>query len=154
MQGVGFIERRDRVTAFLGRVGIKLPIDRFPYQLSGGQQQLVCIARSLITAPEVLLMDEPFAALDFRARLNIHNCIQEIFAAHSQTVLLVSHEIDEAILLADRVVVLSNRPAHILNDIQVPLGRPREKEVVLSEEFVRVKRAVFEVFPLNMESER
>jgi NitT/TauT family transport system ATP-binding protein len=151
MQGIDRQARSERVAAFLRTVSVELPLDRYPYQLSGGQQQLVSIARSLIMAPEILLMDEPFAALDFRARLNMHNRIQDVFASQGQTVLLVSHEVDEAILLSDRVLVLSNRPARVLADIPVPLARPRTREIVLTDEFVRIKRAVFDVFPMNAE---
>jgi NitT/TauT family transport system ATP-binding protein len=148
LKGVGREERAEKVSSFLQELHVELPLDRYPYQLSGGQQQTVSILRALFAAPDVLLLDEPFASLDYRARLNMHQRIQEIFHQTQQTVLLVSHEIDEAILLSDRVLVISHRPAKVLAEIGVGFPKPRPRELVLTDAFLRIKREIFARFPL------
>lgn len=150
LKGMTKRERRAKVIDFLKQLKVKLPYDRYPYELSGGQQQTVSILRSLIQAPRVLLLDEPFGSLDYRARLNMHERIQSIFAQTKQTAILVSHEIDEAILLSDRVLVMSNRPARMVADVPVKLPKPRRRNDVLSEDFLEIKRTVFGRFPLDV----
>jgi NitT/TauT family transport system ATP-binding protein len=147
LQGMNRMVRRERVKECLQDLRVSLPLDRYPYQLSGGQQQLVSILRSLIHSPDVLLLDEPFGSLDYRARLSMYDRIQDIFTEAKPTVVFVSHEIDEAILLSDRVLVLSSLPAKVVADIAVALPRPRKTEDVLKEEFLKVKRQVFNNFP-------
>lgn len=146
--GVKRSERRTSVRDFVRRLDSDIPVNRYPYQLSGGQQQTASILRALIASPELLLLDEPFASLDYRARLHMHENVQEIFSTTGQTVVLVSHEIDEAILLSDRVLVMSHRPARILASVPVGLPKPRSKEVVLTEDFLQIKSEIFRHFPL------
>jgi len=148
LKGVGQRDRHFKTEAFLHELNVELPLDHFPYQLSGGQQQTASILRALIACPDLLLLDEPFASLDYRARMNMHQKIQEIFLNTKQTVVFVSHEIDEAILLSDRVLVVSHRPARILASVNVGFSKPRSRELVLKEEFLEVKREVFKHFPL------
>ncbi len=148
MRGIGKSERKRMVAKFVEESNLELPLQHYPYQMSGGQQQTVSILRALIAQPDLLLLDEPFGSLDYRARLNMHQRIQEILEHTKQTVVLVSHEIDEAILLSDRVLVMSQRPAAVLADIPVKFPKPRPREIVLENEFLRIKREVFAHFPV------
>jgi NitT/TauT family transport system ATP-binding protein len=101
--------------------------NHYPWELSGGMQQRVAIARAIAFNPDILLMDEPFASVDAQTRSDLEDTILEIWSRYSQTILLVTHDIEEAIYLADRVLVLSQRPSEIREEIQVPLERPRNQ---------------------------
>ena len=146
VKGMSRKNRREQVRAFAAELGMTVPFDRRPYQLSGGQQQLISILRSVIAAPRLLLMDEPFSSLDYRARRSMHQSLQQIFARTGQTVLFVSHDVEEAILLADRVLVLSAMPATVVREFPVGLPRPRTEELVIEEEFLAIKRNIFDCF--------
>jgi NitT/TauT family transport system ATP-binding protein len=146
VKGMGRKDRREQVRAFAAELGMTVPFDRRPYQLSGGQQQLVSILRSVIAAPRLLLMDEPFSSLDYRARRSMHQSLQQIFAQTGQTVLFVSHDVEEAILLADRVLVLSAMPATVVREFPVGLPRPRTEELVVEDKFLAIKRNIFDCF--------
>lgn len=111
-----------------------------PKQLSGGMQQRVSIARSLINKPDILLLDEPFGALDAFTRINMQNEILRIWEAEKKTMILVTHDIDEAIYLGDRVVILSNRPGKIKTIIPIDLPRARNRT---SDDFMAIRRKVF-----------
>jgi NitT/TauT family transport system ATP-binding protein len=99
----------------------------YPWELSGGMQQRVAIARAIAFNPDILLMDEPFASVDAQTRSDLEDTILEIWSRYSQTILLVTHDIEEAIYLADRVLVLSQRPSEIREEIQIDLERPRNQ---------------------------
>ena len=101
--------------------------NHYPWELSGGMQQRVAIARAIAFNPDILLMDEPFASVDAQTRSDLEDTILEIWSRYSQTILLVTHDIEEAIYLADRVLVLSQRPSEIREEIQIDLERPRNQ---------------------------
>ncbi len=139
-------ERKKRIEQFLFNLDFKVQDDAYPYQLSGGQQQLLCILRALLYEPDVLLMDEPFSSLDFQTTLYMHDKVLDIWAKTKATILFISHDINEAVYLADKVVVLSKRPAHVMDVIEVDLPRPRKLEMTESEEFFAVRNRVLDIF--------
>lgn len=124
-QGVPPATRRQRAVALLQRMGLGAFADHYPHELSGGMCQRVGIARAWITEPEILLMDEPFRALDAQTRLVMQQELLQLWQARRTLVLYVTHDIDEALLLADRVLVMSGRPGQIREELTVPLPRPR-----------------------------
>jgi NitT/TauT family transport system ATP-binding protein len=125
---------------FMGMVGLTAFSDYYPQALSGGMQQRVGIARALAISPSVLLMDEPFGALDAQTRTMMQEVLLGIWEDLHTTVLFVTHDIEEALFLADRVAIMSAGPGRILDQIEVPLARPRQADVVYGPEFVRLKR--------------
>ncbi|HUA54234.1 MAG TPA: ABC transporter ATP-binding protein [Candidatus Sulfotelmatobacter sp.] len=129
---------------FLGMVGLSNFAKRYPGELSGGMQQRVGIARALANYPSVLLMDEPFGALDAQTRVMMQENLLRIWGEFGITVLFVTHDIDEALFLADRVLVMSASPGRIIADLAVPLARPRHAAVATEESFVRLKRQCLE----------
>jgi len=140
MKGVGKDERRQRAAELLKLVGLGGFENKYPMQLSGGMQQRVEIARVLINQPDVLLMDEPFGALDAQTRWVMQQLLLDIWSNVRTTVVFVTHDIDEAIFLADRVLVMSHRPGRIREEIRIPAARPRGEEWVTSDKFVHLKR--------------
>ena len=118
-------ERWRRGREVLERVKLLKFARHYPHQLSGGMKQRVAIARALVGNPEFILMDEPFAALDFQTRVLMQQFLLEVWAGFKSTILFVTHQIDEAVLLADRVVVMSAAPGRVLEEIAIDLPRPR-----------------------------
>ena len=139
-------ERRARVERLVARLGIKLDLARYPYELSGGQQQLVSILRALVVEPEVLFLDEPFSALDYEMTLFMREQLQRLFLETRTTTILVSHDLEEAVYLADRVLLLTRRPARIADDVLMRLARPRSDATLSDAHFVRLKGHCLEVF--------
>jgi NitT/TauT family transport system ATP-binding protein len=129
-------ERREKVERYLSLVGLQGVAENHPYELSGGMRQRVAVARSLTLEPAMLLMDEPFAALDPLTRGEIQESIIRLKEATGKTIILVTHSIEEAVFLADRLVILSANPGRIHKIIPVDLKRPRDRA---SEEFVRLR---------------
>lgn len=146
LEGISKKQRLEQASDFLGELDIKIPEDGYPYQLSGGQQQLLCIARALISNPDVLLMDEPFNQLDFQTRMMMNEKIQDIWKKTGRTVLFVSHDLDEAIMLADRLVLLTKRPARIAKIIENNLPRPRRSKILQDENFFQLKNKALDIF--------
>ena len=127
--------RADRAREFLGLVGLDGFEGAYPSQLSGGMQQRVALARSLSYGPEVLLMDEPFGALDALTRLTMQELLLEIWERHRLTVVLVTHDIDEAVVTSDRVIVMSPRPGRVQRIVDVPIARPRSLDDARRDDF-------------------
>jgi sulfonate transport system ATP-binding protein len=132
-------ERKTRVATALKRVGLADKAAVWPRELSGGQAQRVAIARALVPRPEVLLLDEPFSALDAFTRADLQDHLLDLWADAKPTLILVTHDVDEAIVLADRVMVLRPQPGRISDEIAVDLPRPRDRQ---SAAFDFVKRRV------------
>jgi len=128
----------------LGRVGLSSRCESFPKQLSGGMQQRVGIARALANNPRVLLMDEPFGALDAQTRSMMQHVLLDVWAEVGVTVLFVTHDIDEAVTLGDRILIMSASPGRIIDDITVPIARPRADDVMFLAEFNHIKRRCFD----------
>jgi NitT/TauT family transport system ATP-binding protein len=119
------LERWRRGREVLERVKLARYARHYPHQLSGGMKQRVAIARALVGEPEFILMDEPFAALDFQTRVLMQQFLLEVWSGFKSTILFVTHQIDEAVLLADRVVVMSAAPGRVLEEVKIGLPRPR-----------------------------
>lgn len=126
----------DKARALIKTIGLEGHESKLPGELSGGMQQRVGIARALFMDPEVLLMDEPFSALDALTRDSMGVELLRLWQASPKTVLFITHSIPEAVLLADRIIVLSNRPGKIIADYPVPLGRPRTERDLQSMEII------------------
>ena len=142
MRGIGKAERRRTADEILKLVGLDGFETFYPSQLSGGMQQRVEIARVLINQPRVLLMDEPFGALDAQTRSLMQEVLLDIWTKIPTTTVFVTHDIEEALFLADRIIVMSARPGRVIDDIRLPFARPRHGELVTENEFVRLKRHI------------
>ncbi len=138
------IERK--ATHFLKEVDLEKFAEKYPYQLSGGMKQLVSIARAFAYEPDFFLMDEPFSALDYDNRIKMEDKLLKLWSEHKKTVIFVSHDIEEAVYLADRIVVLAKRPTKVKEIINVRLKRPRNMEIRFSKEFFKTKNEVLKVF--------
>lgn len=125
VNGCSQVEARRKAGALLERFGRALPLDRPPYALSGGQQQLVAILRAVVHEPSVLLLDEPFGSLDAGARRDLRSALVEVWMDIRATTILVTHDPSEALLVADRVLVLTPRPGSVAHEISVDLPHPR-----------------------------
>ena len=143
--GAGRARSRAIADELLDMVGLARFADRYPAELSGGMQQRVGIARALANKPTVLLMDEPFGALDSQTRAVMQENLLRLWAEFKITVIFVTHDVDEAIFLADRVLVMSASPGRIIEDVRVPLPRPRSAEVTTDSEFIALKRHLLQV---------
>jgi NitT/TauT family transport system ATP-binding protein len=136
-------ERRKRALPLLELVGLASFAERYPDELSGGMRQRVAIARCLVQEPRVLLMDEPFAALDEQTRTRMGNELLQIWEKSGGTVVFVTHGLTEAIYLADTVFVMGTRPGRIIEQIAVPLPRPRSIDMIGSEAFGRMRNRIW-----------
>jgi NitT/TauT family transport system ATP-binding protein len=144
-RGIAAAERRETVEHYIAQVGLNRFAEHLPKQLSGGMKQRVAIARALANDPRILLMDEPFGALDSQTRSSMQQLLLRVWEKDSKTVLFVTHDIDEAILLGDRVFVMSAHPGRIKREITVPIARPRDLNLVLEPEFIRLKREILDL---------
>ena len=140
MKGVARARRHAQAQELLASVGLSGFESRYPSQLSGGMQQRVEIARVLINRPRVLLMDEPFGALDALTRARMQQLLLDVWTRIRTTVVFVTHDIDEALFLADRLLVMSARPGRIVEDLALDFARPRDADLVTSPEFAALKR--------------
>jgi NitT/TauT family transport system ATP-binding protein len=149
-QGMKPAAVKTRVEELVALFEIRFDLQRYPYELSGGQMQTVCIMRSMATRPEVLFLDEPFSALDFEMTLFIRAKLQEAHLATGTTMVIVSHDLEDAVFLADRILLLTRRPTRIAEIVPFDLPRPRLPEAVADPAFVRAKAHTLEVFRREM----
>lgn len=142
--------REGLVAHALARVGLGEMGRRWPRELSGGQQQRVAIARALVTRPKLLLMDEPFSALDASTRASLHGHLLALWEESRPTVVMVTHDVEEAVTLADRILVMQPSPGRIFDEIANPLARPRDK---LSPAFEALKRDILRTLDRSLKGE-
>ncbi|WP_285432493.1 ABC transporter ATP-binding protein [Pseudomonas sp. fls2-241-R2A-110] len=142
-RGMASAQRKEIVDYYVNEVGLTGFADNYAKQLSGGMMQRVAIARALANDPQILLMDEPFGALDSQTRLQMQQLLLRVWGNSKKTVLFVTHDIDEAILLGDRVYVMGARPGRIKQILDVPIERPRTLDMVMERSFIDMKRRIF-----------
>jgi NitT/TauT family transport system ATP-binding protein len=133
-------EQTRLVQDYIELVGLQGFEKAYPAQLSGGMRQRVAIARALVYKPEVLLMDEPFGALDAQTRMQMQELLLQVWETHRTTVLFVTHDVDEAILLYDRVLVMTPRPGRLKSELTIDFPRPRQSEVENTSQFIEIRR--------------
>ena len=143
-QGVEAGERAKRAERYLDMVGLDGFENYYPGQLSGGMQQRVGLARAFAIEPDIMLLDEPFGALDAQTRVQLQGELEQIWARERRTSILVTHDIEEAIFLADRVVVMSRRPGRIRDALDVPFGRPRDDAIRVDPKFAALKAQLWD----------
>ena len=139
MNGIGNIESGREADFWLELVGLEKFANAFPHELSGGMKQRVAIARALVNQPRILLMDEPFGALDAQTRCKMQSHLLEIWRNIDITIVFITHDLDEAIFLADRILVLKAHPGEVQELIEVPVPRPRNASQIFSPEFLAIK---------------
>ena len=146
VMGVSKLERTARVEKIVANLNVKIDLNLYPYQMSGGQQQLVSIMRALIVEPEILFLDEPFSALDYEMTLFMREQLQRIFVETSTTTVLVSHDLEEAVYLSDRILLLSRHPARAVDFVPYDAPRPRTLKTMSEADFITTKAHCLEVF--------
>jgi ABC-type nitrate/sulfonate/bicarbonate transport system ATPase subunit len=142
LKGSNFNDIKEEAFDYLDKFGLKGFGDHYPSQLSGGMRQRAALLRTYLHRTDIMLLDEPFGALDAITRERMQIWLMELMASLKTTVLLVTHDIDEAMLLSDRIIVLSPRPAKITEIIQVPFTRPRNRDMKLSGDFLLLKKRI------------
>jgi NitT/TauT family transport system ATP-binding protein len=142
VRGASREERRRTVDEYLALVGLTEARDLYPRQLSGGMRKRVDVARAIAVMPRILLLDEPFAALDVMTKEQVQVDFLDIWATSRMTAVFVTHDLEEALFLSDRVVVMSRDPGRIIHDVRVPFGRPRHRELRTSPEFQALRAAL------------
>jgi ABC-type nitrate/sulfonate/bicarbonate transport system ATPase subunit len=140
VEGVPRKEARERARAMLPEFGLAGFANHYPHQLSGGMRQRVALMRTFLFERDLMLLDEPFGALDALTRTRMQHWLLELWARHRRTVLFITHDIDEAILLGDKVLVMTARPGTVKSETVIDLPRPRDPSIVLSPEFIRIKQ--------------
>lgn len=145
IKGVSVAERADIAQKYLELVGLAEFENALPKELSGGMKQRTAIARVLANSPDMLLMDEPFGALDAQTRLQLQDLLLNVWRKEQTTVLFITHDIDEAILLADTIHIMSRRPGRIIKSITVDIDRPRDHRVTVSPQFAAIKSEIMDL---------
>ncbi|KAB1643917.1 ABC transporter ATP-binding protein [Gulosibacter chungangensis] len=144
VQGVPRREAREQVRPWFSHFGLAGFEDALPFELSGGMRQRAALLRTVVQQRRTLLLDEPFGALDALTKRELQTWLQEVWAEHDWTALLITHDVREAILLSDRVVVLSERPASVRRVIEIDLPRPRDLNTLVDPQFARLERTLLE----------
>jgi NitT/TauT family transport system ATP-binding protein len=152
-RGIDRTERHARANELLEKVGLGEFLNSYPHQLSGGMRQRVAILRAFLTDPQTLLMDEPFGSLDSQTRLIMQEELLRIWKEHRKTVIYVTHDIEEAILLGDRVLVMSGRPGSIQANIPICLPRPRQIILRDQPEFIKIRKQVWKMIEAEVRLE-
>jgi NitT/TauT family transport system ATP-binding protein len=154
LAGRGYVKAEQEALQWIDLVGLGKFADSYPHQLSGGMKQRVAIARALANQPRILLMDEPFGALDAQTRARMQAYLHEIWKNIDITIVFITHDLDEAIYLADRILVLKAHPGEVQELIEVPVPHPRRPEDLLSPEFLATRRRLEElIHPPREETE-
>jgi NitT/TauT family transport system ATP-binding protein len=146
LMGISKTESTARVERLVARLGVKVDLALYPYELSGGQQQLVSIMRALIVEPEILFLDEPFSALDYEMTLFMREQLQRVFMETATTTVLVSHDLEEAVYLSDRILLLSRHPARAVEFVTYDAPRPRTLATMSETDFISTKAHCLDVF--------
>lgn len=133
----------DLAKEMLIKAGLMNYIHAYPSELSGGMKQRVAFIRALLSPQSLICLDEPFSALDELTRLDMQKWLLSIWEDHRRTILFVTHSIEEAIFLSDRIIVLSHKPAHVKCEFRIPFKRPREESLLLADEFLEWKRKIY-----------
>jgi len=152
-QGIKKSQKEEKVRHYLKLVGLTKFADYYPHQLSGGMAQRVNLARALVCEPEILLLDEPFAALDAQTREKLGQELLTIWQKTKKTFVFVTHQISEALFLADRVIVLSSRPGKVKKEIKVGFPRPRHLSLKWQKEFVEKERLLWSLIEKGQDEE-
>lgn len=151
MRGIPQKERYDQSLDFLKRVGLAQYATRNPHELSVGMRQRIAIARAFVNNPEILLMDEPFGSLDAQTRLILQDELLKIWSEHKKTVIFVTHDIDEAILLGDRVLVMTSVPGRIREVMTVGIDRPRDLQIESTQKFLEMRMKIWNIIRSEVE---
>lgn len=137
---------QERIEELVELFGIRFDLHRYPYLMSGGQQQITAVMRSMATSPDVLFLDEPFSALDYEMTLSLRDTLQSVQHATGVTMVLVSHDLEEAVYLSDEIVLLTKAPTSLAERLHFDAPRPRSTETISTSEFVDVKAQALETF--------
>ncbi|GGB96206.1 hypothetical protein GCM10007205_01830 [Oxalicibacterium flavum] len=146
LKGMSEADCDARVQELIESFDVRFDLNRYPYEFSGGQQQLISIMRALAPHPEVLFLDEPFSALDYEMTLFIREKLQEIFQATGVTMIVVSHDLEEAVYLANHILLLTKRPTRVADNVFFDAARPRDLRTLSSDAFVRTKARCLDIF--------
>lgn len=145
MRGMGRRERRDYARVFVEKVGLASFADNYPHELSVGMRQRVGISRAFVADPQILLMDEPFGSLDAQTKLVLRQELLKIWKDHQKLVLYVTHDIEEAVILGDRVLVMTGHPGQIREEIHIPISRPRDLSPKEQFELTEIKWHIWKI---------
>jgi len=153
VRGKSATEISQRANLWLNKLGLIGFENHYPFELSGGMKQKVAIARAFVLDPDVLILDEPFATLDWHTRERMQEDLADLAFSAKKTMLMVTHSIDEAAFVADRVIVLTQRPARIREVVKIPLERPRRSHLRLGSEFVETKSYIWQLLKSEKEEQ-
>ena len=145
IKGLAGNKIKEEVNAYIDEIDLDGYADYYPSELSGGMKQRVALARALIMKPRLILMDEPFSALDYQTRLETQKLTMDLWSHYKPSIVFVTHDIDEAILLADRVLIMGRNPGSILEEIEIDFPRPRDKQLIGNQDFMKIKSKMVDI---------